>query len=212
MKWLTPDNYVLLLSVMRIYLVRHGETPSNASRIVQTPDTPLSDTGAMQARRLAERLAQEKVHFLLSSTLRRAWMTAEVIAETTGATVLRRADLQERNYGDVRGLSYDELAGGILDVDYEPPGGETWREFHKRVDGVWQHLQKVVEDAVDSRDSVGSMVVVTHGLVLHSLVSRHLDTSRLPSVPVAFANTSVTIVEADEPWRVSTLNCTAHLA
>ena len=34
---------------MKVYLVRHGETPLNASRILQHPGTPLSERGAAQA-------------------------------------------------------------------------------------------------------------------------------------------------------------------
>ena len=30
---------------MQIFLIRHGETAANAARIVQTPDTPLSERG-----------------------------------------------------------------------------------------------------------------------------------------------------------------------
>ncbi len=195
---------------MRIYLVRHGETPSNAARVVQTPDTPLSDLGAEQVEKVASRLAavEEEIVLLLSSTLRRAITTAEAIARATNVAMTLRADLQERNYGDVRGLPYDALDTSILDPAYEPPGGETWREFHQRVDGAWLHLAKVIEEAPPSS---GAVVVVTHGLVLHSLVSRHLDTSRVAAVPVAFANASITAVDLEDSWRVSTLNCTAHL-
>jgi broad specificity phosphatase PhoE len=42
---------------MPILLIRHGETDSNAARIVQTPDVPLSARGVAQAERLARRLA-----------------------------------------------------------------------------------------------------------------------------------------------------------
>ncbi len=43
---------------MAIFIVRHGETASNAARVVQTPETPLSDLGMAQARRLSRRLAE----------------------------------------------------------------------------------------------------------------------------------------------------------
>jgi probable phosphoglycerate mutase len=194
---------------MHILLVRHGETASNAARVVQTPDTPLSDRGVEQAERLALRLAGEPVGSILCSTLCRATMTAEPLSAALNVPLTLRADLQERNYGDIRGLAYDEVGANILDSDYDPPGGETWREFHQRVDGAWRFLAKMARELTD--DSNERVVVVTHGLVLHSLVSRLLDTSRLAHVPVGFANTSVTAVERLPPWRVTTLNCTVHL-
>ncbi len=136
-------------------------------------------------------------------------MTAEPLSSILKVPPTLRADLQERNYGDVRGLPYDEVGVSILDPDYEPPGGETWREFHQRVDGVWRHIQKrLVDTPVDTAEC---LIVVTHGLVLHSLVTRLLDTSHLLEVPTAFHNTSVTMVEAQPPWKVTALNCTTHL-
>jgi hypothetical protein len=32
-----------------IFIIRHGETPGNAARVVQTPETPLSARGVRQA-------------------------------------------------------------------------------------------------------------------------------------------------------------------
>ena len=37
-----------------ILIIRHGESVSNAARVVQLPDVPLSEQGQEQARRLAE--------------------------------------------------------------------------------------------------------------------------------------------------------------
>ena len=52
---------------MKVYLVRHGETPLNAARILQHPDTPLSERGAVQAERVAQRLAGCGVAAILTS-------------------------------------------------------------------------------------------------------------------------------------------------
>ena len=37
---------------MAIYVVRHGETPGNVNRVLQTPETPLSERGLVQAERV----------------------------------------------------------------------------------------------------------------------------------------------------------------
>ena len=107
---------------MAILLIRHGETDSNAARIVQTPDIPLSARGIAQAERLAQRLAGLGVSRILSSDLTRAVMTAERLRAATGAPIAFDAGLQERNFGDVRGRAYAELGVDILAPDYEPPG------------------------------------------------------------------------------------------
>lgn len=56
---------------MSIILVRHGETALNVSRVLQPPDTPLSQRGQAQARAVALRLADEPVAALVSSDLLR---------------------------------------------------------------------------------------------------------------------------------------------
>jgi broad specificity phosphatase PhoE len=117
-----------------LYLIRHGETASNAARVVQTPETPLNEVGIAQAERLARRLAAADITRIVSSDLTRAAMTAEAIRTVTGRPVELDPDLQERNYGDVRGLPYAEVAADILAPDYEPPGGESWSDFHARVE------------------------------------------------------------------------------
>jgi broad specificity phosphatase PhoE len=188
---------------MAIFLIRHGETDSNAARIVQTPDVPLSARGLAQAERLGGRIAAAGIGAILSSDLRRAVMTAERLQASTGAPLTLEAGLQERNFGDVRGLSYATLGVDILAPDYEPPGGECWVDFHARVDAAWG---RVIAAAAATG---GNLAVVTHGLVCHSLGLRHLQLG--PEAPLHWHNASVTIVESRAPWTVHTLNCTAHL-
>jgi broad specificity phosphatase PhoE len=190
---------------MSIFLIRHGETDSNAARIVQTPDVPLSARGAAQAEQLAQRLAGLGVAAILASDLRRAAMTAERIRACTGAPLAFDAGLQERNYGDIRGQAYAALGINILAPDYEPPGGERWEDFHQRVDAVWQR----VVDAAALTD--GNLAVVTHGLVCYSLALRHLQLPAEQTAATGWHNASLTIIESRPPWSVRALNCTAHL-
>ena len=188
-----------------IYLIRHGETASNAARIVQTPETPLSEVGIAQAERLGRRLADAGITAILSSDLTRASMTAEAIRAVTGLPVELDPDLQERNYGDVRGLPYAEVGADILALDYDPPGGERWSEFHARVERGWRRI-------ASRPTSDGHLAVVTHGLVCYSLALRHLQLPRGTEAPLRWGNTSVTIIDVQPPWAVRLLNCTAHLS
>jgi probable phosphoglycerate mutase len=189
-----------------IYLIRHGETASNAARIVQTPETPLSEVGIAQAERLARRLAGTGITGILSSDLARASMTAEAIRAATGIPIELDPDLQERNYGDVRGLSYAEVGADILALDYDPPGGERWAEFHARVERMWSRI------ASRASDGTGNLAVVTHGLVCYSLALRLVQLPPGTDAPLRWGNTSVTIIDPRHPWIVRLLNCTAHLS
>lgn len=188
-----------------IVLVRHGETELNAARILQRPETPLSARGLEQAGRLAARLAGLPVGRVLSSDYARARMTAECVARATGAPLELESLLRERNFGDLRGTPYAELEVDPFAPGYVPPGGESWEELHARADRAWEQVVQV------SGRTPGHLVVVTHGLVCHSLVSRRFALPPGVPAPPGYANTSVTWVDPEPPWRVAALNCTAHL-
>jgi len=193
---------------MAIYLIRHGETAGNATRVVQKPDIPLSPHGIDQARRLAQRLAGEGIAQILSSDLTRAAMTAEAVRETTGAPICYDALLHERSFGDVRGTPYAELGFDLFAPDYQPPAGESWERFEARMDEAWVLIQRAAEQCQEN------LAVVTHGLVCRSVVARR---TRLPGgvdqdlSGLAWRNTSVTILDGPDPWGVRLLNCSAHL-
>ena len=190
---------------MSIFLIRHGETAGNAARIVQRPDIPLSERGLAQAERVARRLANAGLTNILSSDLRRAAMTADQLARATGLPIAFEPLLHERNFGDIRGTAYTDLGFDPFDPGYAPPNGETWDVFHARVDRAWARIQA---EAAAAR---GSLAVVTHGLVCKSLAGRHLALPDGEDVPERWENTSVTIIDAQAPWRVALLNCCAHL-
>ena len=188
-----------------IFLIRHGETFGNASRIVQHPDTPLSPRGVAQAERLARRLAREGIARIVSSDFARAAATANTLQAATGAPLSFEPLLQERNFGDLRGRPYAELGFDMFEPDYAPPNGETWPVFHARVDRAWARVQAL------AATTDGHLAVVTHGLVCRSLAARHLVLADGDAVPERWENTSVTVVACPAPWRVSLLNCIAHL-
>ena len=188
-----------------IFLIRHGETAGNAARIVQRPDIPLSERGLAQAERVARRLAGVGLAGILSSDLTRAAMTAAHVSRATGLSVAFEPLLHERNFGDIRGTPYVDLGFDPFDPDYAPPNGETWEVFHARVDRAWDRVREV------AAATEGHLAVVTHGLVCKSLAGRHLALPDGAEVPERWENTSITIVDARAPWRVSLLNCCAHL-
>jgi probable phosphoglycerate mutase len=188
-----------------ILIVRHGETLLNASRVLQLPETPLSERGTAQADRLAERLARLGVARILTSDYARARMTAERVSARVGAEIEIEPLLRERNFGDIRGRPYSELPADLFGPDFEPPGGETWAVFHARVALAWGRVERA------AGETPGNLAVVTHGLVCRVLVDRHLGLYGAVEVPRSWGNTSLTIADSARPWTVRELNSTAHL-
>jgi probable phosphoglycerate mutase len=190
---------------MTILIVRHGETDGNAARILQRPDVPLNERGKRQAEQLAQRLFARGFACIVCSDLLRARMTAAPLAARSGIAVEESPLLQERNFGDLRGVPYAELAEDPFGPQFAPPNGEDWPTFHARVADAFAFI-------VNRRRRVnGTLVVVTHGLVCRALVERHALVSEGISVPATFDNTSVTGLRENAPHAVTLINCTRHL-
>ena len=190
---------------MSIILVRHGETPLNVARVLQPPSTGLSERGAAQARAVARRLAERKPAGILSSDLPRAALTAQAISQASGVAVESTELLHERNFGDLRGKPYDALGYDAITMEDAPPGGESMPVFHARVDRALELITRM------RAGLAGDLIVVTHGLVIRSLLNRRL---RLPDgvpPPERIGNTSITVVTPDEFFLVSLLDCVVHL-
>lgn len=191
---------------MTILVVRHGETDGNALRVLQRADVPLNARGMQQAEQLARRLSGHGFVHILCSDLLRAQMTAAPIASLSGIAIEETPLLQERNFGDLRGTPYADLAEDPFGPDFAPPNGEDWPAFHARVADAFAFI-------VDRRRSLnGTLVVVTHGFVCRALVERHALLPEGVVSPERFDNTSVTVLHEHAPHGISLLNCTRHLA
>ena len=132
-------------------------------------------------------------------------MTAAPLAARSGIAVEESPLLQERNFGDLRGVPYAELAENPFGPQFAPPNGEDWPTFHARVAEAFAFI-------VSRRRRVnGTLVVVTHGFVCRALVERHALLPAGVVVPERFDNTSMTVLHEDAPHGVGLVNCTRHL-
>jgi probable phosphoglycerate mutase len=190
---------------MTILLVRHGETDGNAARILQRADVPLNERGMRQAELLAARLSGHGLALIVCSDLLRARMTAAPLAARSGIAIEESPLLQERNFGDLRGMPYAELTEDPFGPDFLPPNGEDWPAFHARVADAFVFIVS------RRRSANGTLVVVTHGFVCRALVERHALLPAGVVAPERFDNASMTVLHEDAPHRVSLLNCTRHL-
>ncbi len=122
-------------SSTRIYLVRHGATMLSAEdRFAGATDVPLSDEGRGQVRKLAERLACDKLSAVYASPLGRTLETGGILAAPHGLEVIPRPGLREISHGHWEGLTrqeVDERFPGEADewekdpYTFAPSGGES---------------------------------------------------------------------------------------
>lgn len=190
---------------MPLFLIRHGETALNATRVLQPPDTPLSERGLAQARAIGARLAAERLAGIVASDMTRAAQTAEAIAAATGLPLRHDPLLRERDFGDLRGRSYDSLGLDPMALDYVPPGGESWEDFTARVG------EALVAVRAHRAAFGGPIAVVSHGLVIRVLLNK---LAKLPEGVMEcgpLANTGLSIIGAEPPHESTLVNCVRHL-
>ena len=190
---------------MKLYLIRHGETALNAARVLQPAATPLSERGQAQAQALGQRLKSASIAALLSSDMPRALQTAKAVAAACGLPIATSALLHERNFGDLRGLPYDGLAFNPLTSDEAPPNGESSAQFAARCAAAWAEVLRL------QAACGGTLAVVSHGLVLRQWLQPQRVAFGEHATPEAWANTSLSIVQAAPPHRLELINCTLHL-
>jgi len=169
-----------------IIIVRHGEAEHNVGDLTGGwTDSALTPLGELQAAVVAERLARELRSIsvrLLSSDLRRARQTAEVIAEALGVEAKYSADLREFNNGVAANKRREEVQELYVEpgdslLDWQPyPEAETWRRFHLRV-------ASYMDGVMESHDE--PCLVVCHGGTVVQIVSWWL---RLPVETLNWVN------------------------
>ena len=198
----------------RVLMARHGNTTGNsAERFWGQTDVELSAEGKSQAKRLADRLADEKIDAIYSSQLRRAKATAEIIASRHQLDVIACPELLEINFGEVEGLSFAEIgqrypelvsAWSTRTPSSRFPGGESVNDLYQRVSKFPGRL--------DAHDSDGTVMVVAHSGVLRLLICHLLQIDIWHWRQFRTDLASLSIIETDSQGaRLHLLNDISHL-
>ncbi|MEV7356721.1 histidine phosphatase family protein [Kitasatospora sp. NPDC091276] len=161
----------------RVVFWRHGQTSWNLeSRFQGTTDIELTGQGVLQAQRAARLLSGLRPDLLISSDLTRAKRTAEELAKVTGLDVQHHEGLRETYAGSWQGLTNAEIrdrfpqeyAAWAAGEPVRRGGGELATEVADR-------SVPVVLEAVDKLPEDGTLVVVSHGGTIRTMLGRLLD-------------------------------------
>ena len=122
--------------------VRHGQTDWNPiHRIQGLIDTDLNETGVRQMEEIAERLKDYRFSVIYTSTISRAYHSAEIVNRHHGVPILRDPDLGELCQGEWQGRLVSDLERESElyrrwqrnPMEVTPPGGVHIRDFAGRV-------------------------------------------------------------------------------
>lgn len=201
--------------MLELVLIRHGQSTGDAEeRLEGWLDFPLTPRGRRQAQLAAEWLAVHlPVDQIISSPLKRAAETAEIIAEHLPLAALRfDNDLMSYNTGELAGLSKIEAMQrnpprhGDWYLPHEPaPGGESLITFRSRAEGFFSKL--LLDTGREGR--VG---LVTHGNMISMLFRCFINVPVLTEVRLVVDFGSIHLLQIDgRKRRIVFLNRSEYL-
>lgn len=191
----------------RILLVRHAHHSHLGTRLTgRGGDVPLSEEGRGQARRLAAWLESEAIDEVQTSPVRRAQETAREIVASRNLTQVSAEPLDEVDFGDWTGKSFEELANDPAWEHWNAqrgaaraPGGEDMGQVQQR---ALAHVRAVARRRADQ-----AVVMVTHCDVIRAVIAAILGLSLDYILRFDIAAASISRIVAGE-WgeRVVSVN------
>ena len=209
-----------------IVLVRHGRTALTEARKISGgdgDDPDLSEVGVLDANAVATALGQigskgpwqriAPISAIVSSPMKRARQTAEVIAKQHGLKVTENENLREISFGDWDGLTHEEAQQKDSTLwqswrgswSVSPPNGESLEVFDQRL--------QLARQQITEHHAGKTVVVVAHVMPIRGFLRWAFDAAAAAYWRPQVAPCSISIIRVwgDETAEVVTVNHTAHL-
>jgi probable phosphoglycerate mutase len=196
----------------RLIFIRHAATDCAASRLAgRDANVHLSAAGKVQGQRLAHSLKQRRIGKVYSSPQPRARQTAEFLRESVGDSIKIAPELDEIEYGEWTGRSFEELRGIPRWRDFNSlrsctrvPGGELMIEVQARVLELMECLCE--------RHPAMTVALVSHADVIRGALAHCLGMplDLVLRLEISPASISMVAMEQDGP-RVLCINNTEEI-
>ncbi|MGE7602873.1 histidine phosphatase family protein [Peribacillus sp. NPDC097675] len=189
--------------ITTICIVRHGETDWNVQGKLQgQTDIPLNESGKIQARKCGEFLSKDTWDVMISSPLKRAKETAEIIAQLVDSPIILKEEFIEKNFGDAEGMSADEREVAFVDKNY--PNQENDEYLRER---LLKGLQDIVTEYPDKK-----VILVAHGAVIH-MILRMMSNESIVSKQTKLSNACLSTIKYElNSWIITDFNQVNHLS
>ena len=202
--------------MVRIILIRHGETTWNIEgRYQGQEDTPLSTRGLEQGRLLAQGLKDVPLDICISSPLQRSYQTCKFCADLHKLPVSTDARLTEINHGDWEGVLAPDIAKAYP-VEFEQwhtaphlvqmlgNGGECLEDVRRRVRAAFDEYAQKYEGK--------TVLVAAHDAVNKAIICDLLGLGMEHFWQIKQDNTCINVLEYNEgTWRLVLLNSVNHM-
>lgn len=198
-----------------LVLVRHGESEAMVEgvehpRVDDHSDPPLHPEGIIQAQRVGERLANERIDAIYVTTLQRTHQTAAPLAEKLGLTPIVVPELREIHLGEWEGTYRKHVTEGhpiAMQLFVEQrwdviPGAESAEVFAARV--------KLGVEKIANAHPDGRIAVFVHGGIIGEIIAQATGAKSFAFTGSDNGSISHLVVMGPR-WIVRRYNDTTHL-
>lgn len=203
--------------MLKIYLLRHGQTDYNLKMIVQGGgiDAPLNETGRSQGSNFHKAYGHLEFEGLYCTDLQRTYQTVQHF-ETERQQFVRMPEFRELNWGILEGVKgnpqikseFQRITSawkaGDLDVKIE--GGESPNEG-------WARVRLGLDKLIQAHPNGGKVLLCAHGRINRVLLAGWTGTGLDKMDQFPHTNTGLNIIQVDAQGRptIEKLNDLSHL-
>ena len=186
-----------------IYFLRHGETDWNVmGRIQGRTDIQLNDNGVRQAKESSEFLSNLNIDCIITSPLKRAKDTAEIVREKLNVELIEMEEFIELSFGDAEGMTLVERLE--LYPDHIYPNQEEDESIKAR---FFKGL-----DTVHQKYNNKNVLIVSHGAFINAILY-HYSNGEIGTGKIKLTNGGITSLKmSDDKVEILEYNQINHLS
>lgn len=206
--------------MLKLFIVRHGETEFNVQKRMQGRiDSPLTQKGIDNAISLGKQLKDIRFDKIYTSPSPRAYRTAELIKaelRDQGEILIHTEDeLREMNLSEWEGKSIEEIERQYPEFHelfwnkpqlFKLGGGDSFQQVQDRAIGM---IKKLI-----SENKQGNILIITHSVVIKTIITYYMNypMEKLWAPPFIHG-TSVTLLKAENgETKLEQIGDVSHLA
>lgn len=162
-------------NTLSIYIVRHGETQSNAKGLIQGHSDPsLTENGIEQLNNVGEKMSKIKFDAFYSSPLKRAQESSAILSKYVKIKPILNDNLKEQSFGGMEGKPKEVLMEKFKLANWDGMTFEQKREFkidedaesdQNALDRLLLFINKIKKEHKDN-----TVLILTHGTVMRHLL------------------------------------------
>lgn len=144
---------------MNLYVTRHGQTDWNVEKkVMGRCDEPLNEVGLMQAEETRNSLLNKDIDLIISSPLKRAKQTADIINRDRNIEIIYDDRIIERDFGEMEGLATKDFDfAGFWDY-YKNSQYNKAENIQNFFDRIYNFVNDILEKYKDK-----NVLIVAHG-------------------------------------------------